>query len=136
MSVAPDSPLDDLNELLKQVEGMGAPAAKGAQAPTPAAPAPPMPLMSAQERAQPNVRHLLAVPVAIKALLARKRMRLEQLIELRPGQILEFDKTDEEPMELWVGDSVIGRGDTVKVGDRYGVQIQEMIPPRDILRRL
>jgi flagellar motor switch/type III secretory pathway protein FliN len=61
--------------------------------------------------------------------LAQKRQPLGRVIELSPGAILQFDKSCEEMLELFVGDRQIACGEAVKVGDKFGLRVTSITPP-------
>jgi flagellar motor switch protein FliN/FliY len=68
--------------------------------------------------------HGLEVPVIV--LLAEKTMTVSQVMRLAPGTIIELPKSAEERLDLLVNNKVIGRGDAVKVGENFGLEITEM----------
>lgn len=83
-----------------------------------------------------NLDRILAIELPMVVLLARKRMRLEEVLRLIPGAVLEFDKPVTDPLDLLVNEQVIARGDTVKVGERFGLQIREIASPKETIRAM
>jgi flagellar motor switch/type III secretory pathway protein FliN len=77
----------------------------------------------------PYTRSLLRIQVPVVVTLAEKRQPLGRIIELSPGAILQFDKSCEEMLELFVGDRPIACGEAVKVGDKFGLRITSITPP-------
>jgi flagellar motor switch/type III secretory pathway protein FliN len=74
-------------------------------------------------------RSLLRIPVPVVVTLAQKRQPLGRVIELSPGAILQFDKSCEEMLELFIGDRRIACGEAVKVGDKFGLRVTSITPP-------
>jgi flagellar motor switch protein FliN len=74
-------------------------------------------------------RGLLKIRVPIRVTLASQRKSIQEIIELGPGSIVKFDKTCEQPLELTVGDRTIAMGEVVKVGDKFGLRIGELLTP-------
>jgi flagellar motor switch protein FliN/FliY len=72
------------------------------------------------------LRLLRDVEVEVTLEIGRKRMRIGELLKLGTGQTLELEKLAGEPLELVVNGRVIGRGEAVVVGDRYGIRITEI----------
>jgi flagellar motor switch protein FliN/FliY len=72
-------------------------------------------------------RGLLQILVPVRVTLASQRKSIQEIIELGPGSIVKFDKTCDEPLELWVGDRPIAQGEVVKVGDKFGLKISGLI---------
>lgn len=83
-----------------------------------------------------NIERILAVELPLIVLLARKRMRLEEILKLVPGTVLEFDKPVTDPLDLLVNEQVIARGDTIKVGERFGLQVREIASPKETIRAM
>lgn len=69
------------------------------------------------------------VEVELTLEIGRRRMKIADVLRLSPGQTLELDKQAGEPLELLVNGRLIGRGEAVVVGDRYGIRITEIVSP-------
>jgi flagellar motor switch protein FliN len=67
------------------------------------------------------------VEVEVTLEIGRKRMKIGDLLRLGTGQTLELDKAAGEPLEIMVNGRLIGRGEAVVLGDRYGLRITEII---------
>ncbi|MEQ8848460.1 FliM/FliN family flagellar motor C-terminal domain-containing protein [Botrimarina sp.] len=84
----------------------------------------------------PNTRSLLRVNLEVSANLAGKKVRLSEVIELGPGSIITFNKPCDDPLELSIGARPVARGEAVKVGERFGVRVLNMILPEEHFRPL
>jgi len=67
------------------------------------------------------------VPVEVTVELGRKRVRIGEVLRLGPGSVLELNKANGEPLDIYVNDRLIGRGEAVVVGERYGVRLTEVL---------
>ena len=67
------------------------------------------------------------VEVEITLEIGRRRMRIGEVLRLGPGQTLGLTKAAGEPIDLYVNGRLLGRGEAVVVGDRYGVHITEIV---------
>ena len=77
-------------------------------------------------------RAVLSIETAVSVTLARKNVSLDRIINLVPGSMLTFDAHCDEPLTLEAGGHAIARGETVKIGDKFGLRIREIIDnPRD-----
>lgn len=74
-------------------------------------------------------RSLLRIRVPVIVTLATKKQPLRKIVELRPGSIIQFDKSCEEMLELEVNNQVVAEGECVKAGDKFGLRITNMRPP-------
>jgi flagellar motor switch protein FliN len=77
----------------------------------------------------PYTRSLLRVRVPVVVTLAEKKHNLGCILELVPGQILQFEKSCEEALELRVSNCKIAAGEAVKIGDKFGLRITAIVPP-------
>lgn len=82
-----------------------------------------------------RMRHL---PVVISVRLAARQITLSQLLSMTPGSLLIFDKSHEDWLDLYVNNVLLGRGEAVKIGEKFGLRIMELgveaVRPSRLLR--
>ena len=76
----------------------------------------------------------LHVPVIVK--LAERKFSMSEVLRVQPGAILEFGKSSEEPLELMINNKTIAVGDAVKVGENFGIKIQQIGDVKAIIKSL
>jgi flagellar motor switch protein FliN len=76
-------------------------------------------------------RSFLKVQVPVSVNLASQKLTVQEICELVPGAIIKFDKSCEEMLDLAVCDQPIAAGEVVKVGDKFGLRIRNMILPHE-----
>jgi flagellar motor switch protein FliN/FliY len=76
-------------------------------------------------------RSFLKVEVPVSVNLASQKHTVQDIRELVPGAIIKFDKSCEELLDLMVCDQPIAAGEVVKVGDKFGLRIRNMILPQE-----
>ncbi len=76
-------------------------------------------------------RSFLKVQVPVSVNLAGQRHTVQEIRELVPGAIIKFDKSFDELLDLVVCDQPIAAGEVVKVGDKFGLRIRNMILPQE-----
>ena len=54
-------------------------------------------------------------------------MQVNQLLKLGRGAVIELDKKVGEPIDIFVNNRLIARGEVVVVDDRIGVTMTEII---------
>jgi flagellar motor switch protein FliN len=79
----------------------------------------------------PYTQSLFKIRVPVSVHLASHKQSVQEIIELVPGSIIKFDKSCDELLELVVGDQPIAEGEVVKVGDKFGLRVQNMILPQE-----
>lgn len=70
---------------------------------------------------------VLSIETDVSVTLARKPVSLERIVNLVPGSLLTFDAHCDEPLTMEVGGQPIARGETVKIGDKFGIRIREIL---------
>jgi flagellar motor switch protein FliN/FliY len=73
--------------------------------------------------AQENFDLLLDVPLRITVELGRARMRLQELLELGQGAIIDLDRLAGEPVDVLVNGKPIAQGEIVVSNEHYAVRI-------------
>ena len=79
---------------------------------------------------------LLSIPVLGSVVLAEKTMRFRDVLTLKQGDIIEFEKRIEEPLTLTAGGRNIAKGMTVKIGEKFGIQISGVENPEERIKSL
>ncbi len=67
------------------------------------------------------------IPVQISVVLGKTSMQVNQLLKLGRGAVLELDKKVGEPIDIFVNNRLIARGEVVVVEDKIGVTMTEII---------
>ncbi len=66
----------------------------------------------------------LDLPIIVR--MGEKKMSASEIATLQPGMIIELPKSAEEPLELLVNNKCVGTGSAVKVGENFGIEIQNI----------
>ncbi len=69
------------------------------------------------------------VPLLIIAEIGRTQISVQKVLDLKKGNLVEFNKIVGEPMDVVVGGRLMARGEIVVVNERYGVRISEVTRP-------
>jgi flagellar motor switch protein FliN/FliY len=98
--------------------------------PTAAAPAPAeLPVFappSAPRRAEP-IDLLGDVNLNVKIELGRTRMLVEDVLRLGEGSVVELDKLAGDPVDVYVNDRHVARGEVLVLNDNFCVRVNEII---------
>lgn len=76
-------------------------------------------------------RSLLQIQVSMSVKVVSTMKPIEKLLEIGPGSILQFEKNCEEPLVLEANNEPIAEGNAVRAGDRFGLQITNILMPRE-----
>jgi flagellar motor switch protein FliN len=69
---------------------------------------------------------ILRIETNLAVTLARQNVSLQKVLGLVPGSMLIFDKHYAEPLILEANGLPIATGETVKVGDKFGIRILQI----------
>lgn len=78
------------------------------------------------ERREP-MEPIYDVPVSVRAVLGKSTLAVNQLLELEPGAVLELDRKVGEPVDIYVNNRLVARGEVVIVDDHLGVTMTEIV---------
>lgn len=74
-----------------------------------------------------GARFLQDLPVEVIVELGRTRMTIRQLAALDRDDVVDLDRTNDEPLDIVVGGKLFARGEVVMQGDRLALRIIEMM---------
>jgi flagellar motor switch protein FliN/FliY len=83
------------------------------------------------KQAKADLEVLLDVPLTISVELGRVTMKVQEVIDLGAGSIIEIDKAAGEPIDILVNGKLVARGEVVVVDDNFGVRVTEILSPKD-----
>ncbi len=83
-----------------------------------------------------NIEFLLDIPLEVTVKLGQSRMIIKDLLSLNQGSVIELDKLAGEPMDIFVNDKMIARGEVVVVNEKFGVRLTDILSPAERLKQL
>jgi flagellar motor switch protein FliN/FliY len=78
-----------------------------------------------------SLEFVMDVPVEVSVEIGRKKMRIAEILRVGTGSVLELNKSAGEPLDIYVNNRVVARGEAVVVGDHYGVRLTEVLISED-----
>lgn len=67
------------------------------------------------------------IPVQLVAVLAKKTLALKNILEMKTGEILDFKKMPQDPLDLVVNGKLVAKAELVLVDGRVGARIVKLI---------
>lgn len=83
----------------------------------------------AQPAPKGRVGAFLGVPIEVTISVGKARPLVSELVELRRDSVLTLDSSIDDPVELYIGDRLIARGELQEIGEaggRLGVRLTEV----------
>jgi len=90
----------------------------------------------APQIATPDLGRILRLEVPVIVKLAERKLMLSEVMRLGTGAIIEFSKRSDEPLELLINNKAIGVGETVKVGENFGLRITQVGDVKQLIQAL
>ncbi|MCC6233757.1 MAG: flagellar motor switch protein FliN [Verrucomicrobiales bacterium] len=73
-----------------------------------------------------NIEVLMDVPVKLTVELGSCLMPMRDVLQLTAGAVVQLDKVADTPVDLFINQKRIARGEVVVVEDRFGIKITEI----------
>ncbi|MBX3388899.1 MAG: FliM/FliN family flagellar motor switch protein [Phycisphaeraceae bacterium] len=70
-----------------------------------------------------NLQQILRLEVPLVVRLGERPLKVEEIVSLVPGAIIELPKNADAELDLLVNNKRVGRGVAVKVGENFGLRI-------------
>ncbi len=74
-----------------------------------------------------DIDFILDIPLNISVELGRVKMFVKDLLQLGQGSIIELNKSSEEPLEIYVNNKLIAKGEVVVADERFGIRVTDVI---------
>ena len=82
-----------------------------------------------------NMGMVLDIPVQISVELGRKKVPIKQILELKPGSVVELDSVAGESIDVLVNGHLIAQGEMVVVNGKFGIRLTDVLTPSERFRR-
>ena len=83
-----------------------------------------------------SIERALNLELPVIAVLAEKSMPLSDVLSLQKDSVIAFKKQSDEPLEFFINDRRMGAGKAVKVSEKFGVYVNEIGTPREMIESL
>lgn len=70
---------------------------------------------------------LYDVPVQISVVLGKTNIQLSQLLKLGRGAVIELERAVGEPIDVYVNNKMVAKGEIVIVDNKIGVTLTEVV---------
>ena len=73
-----------------------------------------------------NLDMLLDIPFQVTVELGRTKRSVKEILELSSGSIIELDKLAGEPVDIFVNNRLIAKGEVVVIDENFGVRVTDI----------
>ncbi|MCL0033554.1 flagellar motor switch protein FliN [Thermodesulfovibrionales bacterium] len=83
-----------------------------------------------------EIDFILDVSLELTVVIGSVKMLVQELLQLSQGSVIALDKLAGEPMDVYVNDKLIGRGEVVVVNEKFGIRLTDIMSPTERARQL
>jgi flagellar motor switch protein FliN/FliY len=130
---------DDPTKAAAGAQKTAAPAAGAAKKPAGAEPKPASfaPLEQKKTGAPVgNLDFILDIPLEIRVELGNAKILIRDLLQLGQGSVVELEKLSGEPLEVFIGDKLVARGEVVVVNEKFGIRLTDIVSAAERIKQL
>jgi len=74
-----------------------------------------------------DIQAVYDVPLQVSAVLGKASMKVQQLVKLARGSVVELDKKVGDAVEVFINDRLVAKGEIVLVENKIGITITELV---------
>ncbi len=82
-----------------------------------------------QKASHKELEFMLDIPLNISVELGRSKIVVNELLQFTEGSIVELTKLAGEPVEVYINEKLVAKGEVVIVKDKYGVRLTDIMSP-------
>lgn len=79
---------------------------------------------------------ILDIHLDVSVELGRVKILVNDLLQLGQGSIIELNKSVGEPLEIYINNKLIARGEVVVVDESFGIRVTDIISPLERVKSL
>lgn len=79
---------------------------------------------------------ILDIPLSLTVELGRNRLLISELLQLGQGSVIELSKLAGEPMDVFINQRLIARGEVVVINEKFGVRLTDIVSPAERINKL
>jgi len=94
-------------------------------------------LTSEKKEGKPlNLDFLMDISLDLSIELGRAILSVKDILSLRDGSVVELNKLAGDPVDVFVNNKLIARGEVVVIDDNFGVRVTEILSPAELIKNL
>jgi flagellar motor switch protein FliN/FliY len=83
-----------------------------------------------------DLNFILDIPLSLTVELGYSRMLISELLQLGQGSVIELSKLAGEPMDVFINQRLIARGEVVVINEKFGVRLTDIVSPAERINKL
>jgi flagellar motor switch protein FliN/FliY len=119
---------EDIDRLMRELAGAVAPEKPAAPSGGARLPLEPLPA-SGPPRPAASIEMLNDVRVQLRVELGAARLQVQDVLKLGAGAVVPLDRLAGEPVNVYLNDRLVARGEVLVVDDNFAVRVLELVAP-------
>jgi flagellar motor switch protein FliN/FliY len=74
-----------------------------------------------------DIQAVYDVPLQVSAVLGKSYMKVQQLVKLARGSVVELDRNVGDAVDVFINDRLVAKGEIVLVENKIGITITELV---------
>jgi flagellar motor switch protein FliN/FliY len=83
-----------------------------------------------------DMEFILDIPLSLTVELGRSRMLISELLQLGQGSVIELAKLAGEPMDVFINQRLIARGEVVVINEKFGIRLTDIVSLAERINKL
>jgi flagellar motor switch protein FliN/FliY len=79
---------------------------------------------------------IMDIPLTLNVELGRSQLLISELLQLGQGSVIELTKLAGEPMDVFVNQRLVARGEVVVVNEKFGVRLTDVVSTMERVNKL
>jgi len=79
---------------------------------------------------------ILDIPLDVTVELGKVKMAINELLQLGQGSIIELSRHVEEPLDIYVNNKLVARGEVVILEEKFGMRVADIVNPAERVKSL
>lgn len=93
-------------------------------------------LAKASDTFPSNLDFLLDVSLNVSVEVGRTKMTIQDLLQLCQGSVIELSKLAGEPLDIYINERLVARGEAVIVNEKFGVRVTDILSQHERIQNL
>jgi len=90
----------------------------------------------AGQESQYDLDLILDIDLNVSVELGKVKMQVKDLLQLGQGSIVELAKSVGEPLDIYVNNTLIAKGEVVILDEKFGIRVADIINPIERVKSL
>jgi flagellar motor switch protein FliN len=79
---------------------------------------------------------ILDIPLNVTVELGKVKMPVNELLQLGQGSIIELSKQVGEPLDIYVNNKLVAKGEVVILDEKFGIRVADIVNPAERVKSL